>query len=552
MCVSFSRRSLPAEGFDSDNDDEFFDTMAGPVPGPANEVDVSPNPDRRDLFLARIAAQGQGPGLPPPAAVAAVTAAVRGSPLAISPATHAEQVVIAPLALPASSRHTAGSRPRLSTPSARVQHPSGNVFEAMPLPMAGDPLAILQAVTSNVRAYQWESVIESSRTTYRTGYNHFLDYVQLLGTDRFLQKIPEAFYQLPHPQPHSWFLLAMLGFLTYLRLNVEVAPGTIATYCSGVRYYLMNSNVDVSEMDHSPVMKAVRSGQLKQWRALPGNAKSERDTLPVSADMIVRIRNELCKSKTPEKQSRLDLASATAIVFAFILLARVSEYIVTKSNHFIRGKHIMFLLSSGALIDSSQAHLYSIEDVVEMHATIKDSKNDEDGMGHKFTYEKQQPGSSALLCIVSEMFRCASVLRPASDTAFFAWQGDDSERPWSLGEHHINNLLKEGARLCGFSELKKFHTHSLRIGGASALAAAGAPSWVIQLTGRWKSLVFLTYIRLASTAFQRSIQMQTDGTTFTAAHIRQWNPASSTAIAAKTVIDCDKGEILILPVPPTR
>ena len=503
------------------------------MPNPAIEVEVfTPNPDRRDIFLARIAAQGQGPPLPSQATVSAVMAAVRAIPLAINPATHADQVALAPPALPASSVQPTRSRPRRSALTARVQHPSGNFFEAMPLPIAGNPMDILQAVTSNVRAYQWESVIEASRTTYRTGYNHFLDYVLLLGTDRFLQTIPAAFYQLPQPQPHSWFLLAMLGFLTYLRLNVEVAPGTVSTYCSGVRYFLMNSNVDVSEMDNSPVMKAVRSGQLKQWRALPGNAKSERDTLPVSADMLVRMRNELCKSATPERQSRVDLASATAIVFAFILLARVSEYIVTKSNHFIRGKHIMFLLSSGALIDSSQAYLYSIDDVVEMHATIKDSKNDLDAMGHKFTYEKQPPGSSALFCIVSEMFRCASVLRPSSDTAFFAWQGDDSERPWSLSEHHINNLLKEGARLCGFSELKKFHSHSLRIGGASALAAAGAPSWVIQLTGRWKSLVFLTYIRLASTAFQRSIQMQTDGTTFTAAHIRRWNPASNTALAA--------------------
>jgi hypothetical protein len=123
----------------------------------------------------------------------------------------------------------------------------------------------------------------------------------------------------------------------------------------------------------------------------------------------------------------------------------------------------------------------------------------------------------------------ASVLRPSPDSAFFAWQGDLTEEAWSLGSHTINNLLKQGAALFGFTTPEKFHSHSLRIGGASALAAAGAPSWVIQLTGRWKSLAFLQYIRLASTAFQRSIEMQTDGATFTAAHIQQWNPALSAA-----------------------
>ena len=170
-----------------------------------------------------------------------------------------------------------------------------------------------------------------------------------------------------------------------------------------------------------------------------------------------------------------------------------------------------------------------------MQATIKDSKNDEDGMGHKFTYEKLPPCSSCLLCIVSEMFRCASALRPLPDSAFFAWRGDTNEPAWKLGEHTINKLLKDGAALFGFPT-EKFSSHSLRIGGASALAAAGAPSWVIQLTGRWKSIAFLQYIRLASTAFQRSIEMQTDGTTFTAKHIQQWNPGLGAPTATVQII----------------
>jgi hypothetical protein len=492
--------------FDSDDDDAYFDPNEA-MPS----LDHHPPPSHsRDAY--------------------AVAAAVRAIPLALDPTAHNAQLALAPQpAVPSSSPSASasttkkGSRSRTAK-SGLVQHPSGNYFNAMPLPDAGGPLALLQAVTTNVRAYQWESVIEASRKTYRTGFDHFLRYVKLLQTDSCLRIIPSAFYLLPQPQPLSWFLLAMLGFLTYLRLNVEVAPGTVSTYCSGVRFFLLNMGVDVSEMDHSPVMKAVRSGMHKSWRALPGNAKSERDTLPYSADMLVRARNELCHSATPERQTRVELAAATAIVFGFILLARVSEYIVTSSNHYICGKHIVFLLRSGALIDASQAHLHSIDDVVEMQATIKDSKNDLDAMGHKFTYEKLPQGSSGLVCIVSEMFRCASVLCPASDSAFFAWRGDSSEKAWLLSEHYINNLLKRGAALFGFSDLKKFHSHSLRIGGASALAAAGAPSWVIQLTGRWKSLAFLTYIRLASTAFQRSFEMQTDGTTFTAAHIQQWNP----------------------------
>ena len=47
---------------------------------------------------------------------------------------------------------------------------------------------------------------------------------------------------------------------------------------------------------------------------------------------------------------------------------------------------------------------------------------------------------------------------------------------------------------------------------------------------------FLQYIRLASTAFQRSIEMQTDGTTFTAKHIQQWNPGLGAPTATVQII----------------
>ena len=44
------------------------------------------------------------------------------------------------------------------------------------------------------------------------------------------------------------------------------------------------------------------------------------------------------------------------------------------------------------------------------------------------------------------------------------------------------------------------NTHSFRIGGASALAAAGVPDYIIQTLGRWSSDSFLRYIRLPARA----------------------------------------------------
>ena len=43
------------------------------------------------------------------------------------------------------------------------------------------------------------------------------------------------------------------------------------------------------------------------------------------------------------------------------------------------------------------------------------------------------------------------------------------------------------------------NTHSFRIGGASAAAAAGIPDSVIQIMGRWKSDCYKRYIRIDDT-----------------------------------------------------
>ena len=47
-----------------------------------------------------------------------------------------------------------------------------------------------------------------------------------------------------------------------------------------------------------------------------------------------------------------------------------------------------------------------------------------------------------------------------------------------------------------FPAQTSLNTHSFRIGGASALASAGLPDYVIQVIGRWSSDSFLRYIRL--------------------------------------------------------
>ena len=73
----------------------------------------------------------------------------------------------------------------------------------------------------------------------------------------------------------------------------------------------------------------------------------------------------------------------------------------------------------------------------------------------------------------------------------------------------------------------RYSTHSLRIGGASALAAAGHPDWFIKKMGRWKSLAFLMYIQFGKSSMQQAYKTLVSPTCFTVADMIALHPGAS-------------------------
>jgi hypothetical protein len=59
----------------------------------------------------------------------------------------------------------------------------------------------------------------------------------------------------------------------------------------------------------------------------------------------------------------------------------------------------------------------------------------------------------------------------------------------------VLSLLRSLMRVAGESDPMQFGVHSLRIGGATALFAAGADETVIRTMGRWCSDIHRLYVR---------------------------------------------------------
>ena len=69
----------------------------------------------------------------------------------------------------------------------------------------------------------------------------------------------------------------------------------------------------------------------------------------------------------------------------------------------------------------------------------------------------------------------------------------------------------------------RYRPHSLRIGGASMLAAAAVPDYVIQKQGRWKSLAFLDYIRSGKRSFELALSAMMNPNLLTSGDVCWWH-----------------------------
>ena len=79
----------------------------------------------------------------------------------------------------------------------------------------------------------------------------------------------------------------------------------------------------------------------------------------------------------------------------------------------------------------------------------------------------------------------------AGDTPLFR----DPSTNEPLRTHHLRDLIRRMMAAVGESTPSDFGTHSLRIGGATALFAAGADETVIRTMGRWSSDCYRLYVR---------------------------------------------------------
>jgi hypothetical protein len=330
-------------------------------------------------------------------------------------------------------------------------------------------------------------VSDSTQTTYATGVRWYFKWCTESNVDPRMEN-PPAFYSATS-SPFSHQVTSYGNFTGYLAFDLSLSPQTIHVYKCGVAAWFKSKFLNHDFMLH-PVFAQLASSLEIQWRASHEVAETRR--LPYTIQMFVMLRDRVCCADGP-----MDHARVVAAMICLVLLTRKSEILPTADDHYMRADDVSFKMRStrvpggpDVIISSSVAYLHDKRDLLGVVPFVRSAKNDQEGQGSRYYFPVIKVEGNVSFCFASEMFRWAQRARMLPGDPFLTYRGPALPDPRWLDYKSFLTAVKTAAALCGFDP-KRFGTHSLRIGGATILAAAGHPNHYIQKMGRWKSLTFL-------------------------------------------------------------
>lgn len=197
--------------------------------------------------------------------------------------------------------------------------------------------------------------------------------------------------------------------------------------------------------------------------------------------------------------SRYRQAIKLAMLIGIFFLLRKSEYLESnsKSKKGIRFSDITFFTRDGKKIPWDFIGKVSANSV---HLSVLFSKTDQHGYGRMLQHVRQE----GEICVVKELEKWFNESRDIysldQDSYVLALDVKNSK----VDDKLITSVMKFGAISLGLNP-DKVSAHSLRYGGATMLAAAGLPQYLIAWYGGWSS--DSTTMRLYANLGQDAVNM---------------------------------------------
>lgn len=263
-------------------------------------------------------------------------------------------------------------------------------------------------------------------------------------------------------------------------------------------------------MDHGiDPTKSENSGKFlpRLQQMLDGMGKADPPTtkeLPVEAD----VPEFLVQTALAPGATECDKAVGDLAMIAFYYLLRIGEY--TNKGEGVQDTNAtqtqQFKLKDVAFFGTnSRGALYRISPNARpfeiMNATCATLKLDNQKNGWKGVCINHEHNGDNVHCAVRALGRRYLHIRQysTSDTTPLSAYFADGKAKF-VTDQHIREAIKRAATALMYpttrgTPISLINTHSLRIGGACALALAGYSDTQIQKMGRWRGATFKEYVR---------------------------------------------------------
>lgn len=253
----------------------------------------------------------------------------------------------------------------------------------------------------------------------------------------------------------------LIYFAVHLAKTVKYK--TIKLYLAAVRnLHIINGyKFDLKEFSQLHyILRGIKRSQGDQTRI----------RLPITIQHLNLFHCLLNIASTKQHNSIMIWAAITLAFFGFLRLSELSCNTKFDEEIHLTSKDIKFF-------PNAITPKY-------MQVTIKESKTDPFRIGHTLTIATS--GSS--ICSVAAMSSYL-LIRTQNNGPIFTYRNGNFLTKSKLTEE-IRTLLSLGG-----IDSSKYAGHSLRIGAATAAAAANIPPWLIKTLGRWSSDCFERYIQ---------------------------------------------------------
>ena len=219
--------------------------------------------------------------------------------------------------------------------------------------------------------------------------------------------------------------------------------------------------------------------------SLEKNSVKRPRRLGVTVQMIKWLGKQMASGAESMGELKVDCRMIhAAVVTAWFFMLRAREFSDSSGvdqEMIVRGQDVS--LTTRGLADES--------DPQEVTLQFRKTKADQEAFGTCKTMLKTEV---EFVCVVTALHR----LREVAPRRF--GRGPESHLPlfrWASGpvikRLEVQNLLQRAARALGLPA-ERFQSHSLRIGGASALYQATGEIEVVKRTGRWTSSAVQRYL----------------------------------------------------------